>query len=92
MNNNQNNQPASQSIINRAVKITDISVPNGEPYVPANRTEGAIFESHWCMQCKHEEKPDGQSCNILMNAYCGEQPNEWIYWDDKPLCTAYEQG
>ncbi|PNW46927.1 UNVERIFIED_CONTAM: hypothetical protein BEN50_11835 [Euhalothece sp. KZN 001] len=91
MTKNSNDQLPSQPILDRAVKITRISVPNGEPYVPANGTEESVFESHWCLQCKHESQADGQCCSILMNADSGEQPSEWIYWKDKPLCTAFEQ-
>lgn len=60
---------------------------DGKPYMPSNGTEGEWFESQWCADCHHDE-----DCSIAIAAYCGDQPDEWIYRDDKPTCTAFRDA
>ncbi|BAS55304.1 hypothetical protein NIES2135_54180 [Leptolyngbya boryana NIES-2135] len=65
--------------------LTDI--PNGKPYRPSNGTEGEIFMRRWCERC---EKDVNEDCSILAQSMLGEV-DEWQYWGDKPLCTAWEK-
>jgi hypothetical protein len=65
----------------------NMNVENIEPYMPANRTERDIFKSNWCSKCKK----DKIFCPVLGDTYFGEQPAQWIYWDNKPTCTAFEE-
>lgn len=44
------------------------------PYTPANGSEGDWFESNWCRKCANND-----SCDIVICAYCGEEPKEWVY-------------
>ncbi|MEM1153652.1 MAG: hypothetical protein AAGI44_05895 [Pseudomonadota bacterium] len=65
--------------------------PDGELFLPANGTEGEIFEGCWCQRCSKDQfDAGGDSCTILLNALCGEQPEEWRYQDGVPVCTAFE--
>lgn len=59
-----------------------------KPYRPSNGTEGEAFESRWCDRCAHHD-PDGDACDILLRAHFNEQPDEWIYVNDTPTCTAF---
>ena len=82
-----------QEVLDNAIEIWDgINVQNITPYMPANGTEGDIFESRWCCNCDFTPHPNIGECSILTNAYCGIQPNEWIYYDNKPICTAFKKG
>jgi hypothetical protein len=79
----------NQEVLDNAVEFYDnMNVENIAPYMPANGTEGDIFESRWCCNCA---KDIGDDCNILTKAFCGEQPTEWIYFNNKPICTAFEK-
>lgn len=63
-------------------------------YMPANGTEGEIFDAEWCAHCAHDapfrediEWNDG--CEILAAGLRGEQPAEWIERGGVPACTAF---
>lgn len=76
-----------QEVLDNAIEIyQNMNLENIVPYRPANGTEGDIFESNWCSKCKKDEI----FCPILCDAYCGEQPAQWIYLNNKPTCTAFE--
>ncbi|MEA5531785.1 hypothetical protein VB638_19800 [Dolichospermum sp. UHCC 0684] len=76
-----------QEVLDNAIEIyQNMNLENIAPYRPANGTEGDLFESNWCSKCKKDEI----SCQILYDAYCDEQPAQWIYWNNKPTCTAFE--
>lgn len=61
--------------------------------MPSNGTEGMHFEDEFCHQCmfQHPDPNNGFNCNdVLLKAYCGEQPEEWIYDSQgKPTCTKF---
>jgi hypothetical protein len=53
----------------------------GSPF--SNGTEGLSWEHGWCGRCTHDaafraEKPGAQGCPILMVAYTGRTPAEWM--------------
>ena len=76
-----------QEVLDNAIEIyQNMNLENIAPYRPANGTEGDIFESNWCSKCKKDEI----FCPILCDAYCGEQPAQCIYLNNKPTCTALE--
>lgn len=78
----------NQETLDNAIEIyADLEVEDGKPYRPANGTEGDIFMSRWCDQCQFET--DETDCNILTLTYCTDSVPEWIYQDNKPLCTAF---
>jgi len=53
-------------------------------YYPSNGTEGAMFEAQYCDRCyKHRQ------CSILLNAVVGNQPKQWVYENDDPVCTSF---
>ncbi len=62
------------------------------PYMPSNGTEGDWFESQWCADCHHDDYDNDVYCALLSKAHCGDQPDEWIYRDDKPTCTAFRDA
>lgn len=69
-----------------SIEIYDnMNIENIAPYMPANAGEGDSFETNWCSKCKKDEI----FCPILCDAYCGEQPAQWIYLNNKPTCTAF---
>lgn len=71
----------------------NMNVENIEPYMPANGTEGDIFQIQWCKNCnKNLCDYSRNGCEILAKAYCDDQPTEWIYCDGKPTCTAFEES
>lgn len=64
------------------------STLNKEPYMPCNGTEGDIFISRWCETCQNDINED---CEILTLSFCGKQAKEWVYFENKPICTAYKK-
>lgn len=77
----------NQEVLDNAIEIYEtMKVENIAPYMPANGTEGMLFEARWCDNCcKNLE------CGILSNALAGKQPMQWIYWNNKPICTTFEK-
>jgi hypothetical protein len=72
---------------------------DGDPYMPANRTEGDDFERAWCAHCleRHGEGDwedefgndvEGQCVLLGMAFYC-HQPSEWKWRDGRPVCTDF---
>ena len=70
-------------------------------YQPSNGTEGDMFISQYCSQCKHERfihsQQDGdKTCDILTRTMCHsvnepEYPEEWQYNEEgKGYCTKYD--
>lgn len=76
-------------------------IKDGEPYMPANRTDGDDFERAWCAHClgcgQGDEWEDEfgndieVKCSILDEAFYCEQPTEWKYRDGRPICTAFRE-
>ena len=63
-----------------------------KPYRPSNGTEFDCFYSHWCAHCVHDEEyreHETGGCKILAASMANEQPDEWIYENDTPTCTAF---
>lgn len=65
-------------------------------YKPSNGTEGMVFTDQFCMQCTHcDPDPSGdKQCDILLRTLIyevdePEYPEEWIYKDGVPTCTAH---
>lgn len=61
-----------------------------EPYRPANASEGLAFMAQFCDRC------DRLYCEIKTNAMIYDvddpsYPEEWIYDDESPTCTAFTQ-
>jgi hypothetical protein len=82
----------SKEVLDNAIEIYDnMNVENIAPYMPANGTEGDIFESHWCCNCDFVPDIETGECHVLMNAFSGVQPKEWIYHDNEPICTAFKK-
>lgn len=77
----------NQEALDNAIEIYEnMKVRNFGPYMPANGTEGMLFEARWCHNCcKNLE------CGILSNAFAGDQPTQWIYWNNKPICTTFKK-
>jgi hypothetical protein len=66
---------------------------NGDKYRPANGTEGMVFQEKWCNKCKRDWDEGG--CEIYTRAFLfgtedSDYPKEWIYQDEKPICTAFD--
>jgi len=81
----------SDEVRSNAVEIyAGLEVEDGRPYRSANGTEGDIFCARWCCQCIHDDYEKGLYCKILIESFCG-QAEEWIYQENKPLCTAFER-
>ena len=53
-------------------------------YLPSNGTEGMIFMAEFCENCYKEKQ-----CTILTRALICEQPKQWIYKNNKPVCTSF---
>ena len=64
-----------------------------EPYIPANGTEGAVFQAAWCDLCAREREyreTGDNPCMILTEALVlGDQPQEWLLLDGRPSCAAF---
>lgn len=73
---------------------------DGKPYRPSNGTEGMGFVAQFCEQCIHEkfihtQCHDDKKCDILSRSFIyglddPEYPEEWIWLDGAPTCTAYQ--
>lgn len=71
----------------------------GLPYMPANGTEGEIFQDGWCAHCARDAEfrrqweetgnPQVDGCAILAASLRGEQPKEWLFRKGEPICTAF---
>lgn len=62
-------------------------IPNGSPYCPSNGSEGDWFCGGWCEQCSKLN-----SCPLPIRSMAGDQPAEWVYWDQKPICLAWDEA
>lgn len=77
-----------------------MNVEDGTPYRPSNGTEGMGFTECYCSNCIHEkfmhtQNHDDKKCDILSRSFLfelgdEEYPEEWVYIDGKPTCTAYQ--
>ena len=67
----------------------------GQPYRPANGTDGMIFMECWCEKCCHdtEEKPcDIIGCSMAFDIGHPMYPKEWVYDENgRPVCTGFAQ-
>lgn len=61
-----------------------------EKYKPANGTEGDIFMSRWCDGCSKQEDCMIPHITIFIDEDDAEYPQQWIYENDVPICTAFE--
>lgn len=84
---NHPNAP-SPELIARAKELNP-QHKNGEPFTPTYR-ELEWFQEIWCEQCQHKESAL-KHCEILSAALLGEQPEEWMYWENIPLCKGFTQ-
>lgn len=76
-----------------------IKMSETRPYRPSNGSEGCWFMEEYCENCIHEkflhtQDDNDKKCEILSNSLIydlndEEYPEEWIYKDGKPTCTAY---
>ena len=55
-----------------------------EFYLPSNGTEGMEFMAEFCDNCYKFK-----NCTILLKPMFGQQPKQWIYKNDKPVCTSF---
>ena len=57
-------------------------------YYPSNSSDGDGFEAKNCENCyKHSQ------CTILINAYFGKHPKQWVYNDkDEAVCTSKQEN
>lgn len=65
----------------------------GKSYIPSNGTEGMIFEGAFCNKCRNlHPNPEKQpQCEIILEAYCGENPIEWQRSSEGwPVCTSWK--
>jgi hypothetical protein len=64
-----------------------------EQYFPSNGTDGDIFISMWCENCKRDPASRNSEaktqCQILFNSLIGKQPKQWIYMNGKAICTSF---
>lgn len=83
----------NQEVVENAVEIwADLpNTLNEEPYMPSNGTEGQIFINRWCETCEHDDEDSKKYCEILNLSLCGEQQKEWVYFENRPICTAYKK-
>lgn len=73
----------------------------GRPYMPANGTEGELFQDGWCAHCTRDAEfrrqfdetgnPQVDGCEILAASMRGEQPKEWLHRKGEPICTAFTE-
>ncbi len=72
----------------------------GESYGPSNGSEGEMFMSRHCAECKYDAKyqrtQDGKDgCKIIVNTHAYDvgdpkYPKQWIYGQDgQPTCTKF---
>jgi hypothetical protein len=82
----------NDEVRSNAVEIyAGLEVEDGKPYRPANGTEGDIFCARWCSHCVvYESGEIGVFCEIL-TASLFRQSEEWVYWENKPVCTAFKR-
>ena len=67
-----------------------MNVIEGKPYRPSNGTEGQIFISNYCDECRKQEE-----CQIILYSMAhdidsAEYPKQLIYRDGQPCCTEFE--
>lgn len=80
---------------------TKIKIKDGTKYRPANGTEAIDFMERFCFYCKEDAKfretEDGEDgCPIILKTQIfyindAKYPEEWIYKNNKPICTAFEK-
>lgn len=67
---------------------------DGTPYMPANGTEGEIFDEGWCSHCSRDaafrlDMANNDGCEILAAAYRGEQQAAWSWLKGAPTCANF---
>jgi phosphoribosyl 1,2-cyclic phosphodiesterase len=62
-----------------------------KPYIPSNGTEGMMFTGKFCDNCSRDTSGRGGKtyCNILTKSLIGIQPKQWVYDNEKPVCTSF---
>lgn len=62
----------------------------GKPYLPAQGSEGAVFEGAFCEKCIHY---DSGQCPVLMSGFVDNKaPEEWVRdQDGYPVCTEWNK-
>lgn len=68
-------------------------------YEPSNGTEGEMFMTKFCYQCKnelftHTNNESHYKCDILTRALVWtkkepDYPTEWVIVNNQPTCTAF---
>lgn len=62
---------------------------DGVLYRPGNGTEGELWEDDWCSKCEHDSHED-KVCPIHKVGLLGQAPEEWLWFDGKPVCKGFE--
>ena len=73
-----------------------IRASGDKKYRPSNGSEGEMFMERWCYQCRKDNYPDGDGCEIIVRSMgfaVDEEgyPAEWTFDEGQPCCTAFEQ-
>lgn len=56
----------------------------GSPF--SNSTEGDAWMHNWCHRCLNDKNSD---CPLILIAYCGRTPSEWLEQDSFSLYDRY---
>ena len=64
-------------------------------YMPSNGTEGDIFISKYCSNCRkekyyHTQKDGDRKCRIFTSTMIESSVPEWIIEDGNPTCTSFD--
>lgn len=68
----------------------------GEKWRPANGYEGDRFYSHFCSNCKKDDRENENYCPLILltmnyNVEDEEYPAQWQIWKNGlPVCTDYD--
>ena len=68
----------------------------GEKWRPANGHEGDMFYSHFCQNCKNDDRENEDYCpliglTMIHSVEDKEYPIQWQIWENGlPVCTDYD--
>lgn len=67
---------------------------DGKPFMPANGTDGSIFEDRYCCHCSRDaafraDMENNDGCEILAAAHAGQQPVEWVWKSGMGHCSNF---
>jgi len=80
----------NNEVLKRARPIDRHKRVSGTPFIPHNDEKLELFKGHWCHKCCHEDKTRAKYCEIATSEMLGEQPSQWVYVENKPICTEWE--